>query len=151
MRTIPRVGRFFMVNIALIVAMLVMGLYPAEAETPDVVSYSEIREVKQVWVTAYSSTPEETDDTPFITASGNSVRHGIVAANFLPLGTKVQIPEFFGDTIFEVDDRMHSRKTNFVDVWMPTKEDARRFGIAYTEILVLDDGKLMAVEYSNDK
>ncbi|MBI2623489.1 MAG: 3D domain-containing protein [Candidatus Liptonbacteria bacterium] len=89
-------------------------------------------------MTAYSSTPEETDDTPFITAKGTFVRDGIIAANFLPFGTKVQIPSLFGDKIFVVEDRMHRRKTNNVDVWMPTKADALRFGAHRAEIAVLN-------------
>ena len=40
----------------------------------------------RVWLTAYSSSVDETDDTPFITASGKHVRDGIVATNFLPFG-----------------------------------------------------------------
>jgi len=100
------------------------------AETPETV-------VRTVWVTAYSSTPEETDDTPFTTASMTRVRDGILAANFLEFGTRVQIPALFGDKVFVVEDRMHRRKTNFVDVWMPTKEDAINFGIHHTEIVIL--------------
>ena len=92
----------------------------------------------KVWVTAYSSTPEETDDTPFLTASGENVRDGIIATNFLPFGTLVKIPEHFGDKVFEVQDRMHKRKTNFIDVWMPTKQDAKEFGIYETEIIVIE-------------
>ena len=44
----------------------------------------ELSEPKQIkiWITAYSSTPEETDSTPFITASGSHVRNGVAAANF---------------------------------------------------------------------
>jgi len=95
------------------------------------------KRVYEVWVTAYSSTPDQTDDTPFITASGNRVRDGILAANFLPFGTRVQIPEAFGDKIFIVEDRMHERKKNFVDVWMPTRNDAKQFGITKTQIVVL--------------
>lgn len=97
----------------------------------------EVRTI-EVWVTAYSSTPEETDDTPHLTASGKLVRDGIVAANFLPFDAKIQIPEVFGDKIFVVEDRMHGRKTDFVDVWMPTKAEAKKFGIRRTNIIVLD-------------
>ena len=93
----------------------------------------------EVWVTAYSSTVDQTDDTPFITASNTKVRHGIVAANFLPLGTEIQIPEVFGDKIFIVEDKMHRRKTDFVDIWMPTRQDAKNFGIRRAKIIVLDD------------
>ena len=91
-----------------------------------------------VWVTAYSSTLEETDDTPFITAAGTKVRDGIVALNFLPFGTKVKIPTVFGDKTLVVEDRMHPRKAGFVDVWMPTKTAAMNFGISRTTLIVLD-------------
>lgn len=97
-----------------------------------------VKESLDLWVTAYSSTPEETDDSPFITASGSVVRDGIVATNLLPFGTKVKIPAYFGDKIFTVEDRMHSRKIENIDIWMPSKEQALRFGIARAEILVLE-------------
>ena len=32
-----------------------------------------------------------------------------IAANFLPLGTQVKIPELFGDKVLVVHDRMNSR------------------------------------------
>lgn len=92
------------------------------------------REVIQVTVTAYSSTKDQTDNTPFHTANGNEVRDGIVAANFLPLGTQVRIPEVFGDKIFTVLDRMHERFDRRIDIWMPTREAAQEFGIRYLQI-----------------
>jgi 3D (Asp-Asp-Asp) domain-containing protein len=95
--------------------------------------------VKRVYITAYSSTPEETDDTPFITASGKEVRDGIVAANFLPIGTKIRIPELFGDKVFVVEDRMHPRITDVIDIWMPTKDEAKQFGKVYSEIEILEE------------
>lgn len=97
-----------------------------------------IHEMRTVWVTAYSSTPEETDDTPFITASGTTVRNGIIATNLLPFGTKIQIPELFGERVFIVEDRMHRRKTNHVDIWMPTKSAAKIFGISRTAIVIVN-------------
>lgn len=36
---------------------------------------------------AYSSTNGQTDGTPYLTAIGTPVRDGIIAANFLPIGT----------------------------------------------------------------
>jgi len=99
---------------------------------------SKITKTLTVWLTAYSSTPEETDDTPFITAMNTTVRPGIVATNILPFKTKIMIPEVFGEEILVVEDRMHSRKTDFVDIWMPSKEDAINFGIRKAEILVLE-------------
>ncbi len=91
-----------------------------------------------VWLTAYSSSVDETDDTPFITASGKHVRDGIVATNFLPFGTKIKIPAIFGDKIFIVEDRMNKRKHGIVDIWMPSKQEALRFGSLKAEIIVLD-------------
>ena len=90
-----------------------------------------------VHITAYSSTPEETDDTPFITASGAHVRPGVAAANFLPLGTAIRIPELFGDQVFIIEDRMHKRFNYKVDIWFPEKSQAKKFGIQLATIEVL--------------
>lgn len=88
-------------------------------------------------ITAYSSTPEETDSTPFITASGSYVRFGIIAANWLAIGTAVRIPEFFGKQVFIVEDRMHTKYHDNVDVWLPSKKEAINFGKRITQIEVL--------------
>lgn len=123
-------------------ALVALILYPmradvrADVEPP--LPQEKAAVAYKVWVTAYSSTPEETDDTPFITASGKEVRDGIVAANFFPFGTRVQIPALFGEKVFVVEDRMHRRKTSVVDVWMRSKADALRFGAYFTEIIVLE-------------
>ena len=98
-----------------------------------------IAKTMNVIVTAYSSTPDQTDDTPFITASGNWVRDGIVATNLLPMGTKIKIPEVYGDRIFVVDDRMHPRKSVHVDIWFPSYTEAKNFGVKRTHIEVLED------------
>jgi len=90
-----------------------------------------------VVVTAYSSTVSQTDDTPFITASGTTVRNGIVATNILPMGTKIKIPELYGDRVFVVEDRMHPRKNYQVDIWFQEYVDALNFGAKYAYIEVL--------------
>jgi 3D (Asp-Asp-Asp) domain-containing protein len=94
---------------------------------------------KYLWVTAYSSSPDETDDDPFITATGKFVRDGFAATNILPFGTKIKIPSLFGDKIFTIEDRMHYRKTNVVDIWMDSKEKALKFGARYVEIIIFKD------------
>lgn len=76
----------------------------------------------------YSSTPDQTDDTPFITAKGTYVRDGVVATNFLPFGTIIKIPEIFGNKLFIVEDRMNKRYWYNVDVWFPSRELAKEFG-----------------------
>ncbi len=88
--------------------------------------------------TAYSSRVEETDDTPFITASGTHVHEGTMAANWLPFGTKVRIPELFGDRVFTVEDHMNKRhQGNSIDVWFNDTQKALRFGVAHTRIEIL--------------
>ena len=85
--------------------------------------------VMRVAATAYNSDPAQTDSTPFITASGSHVRFGVLAANFLPIGTRVRIPDMYGDQIFVVEDRMNPRYDKRVDIWMEDLADARQFGI----------------------
>lgn len=79
--------------------------------------------------TAYNSLPNQTDSTPFITASGTHVRHGVLAANFLPIGTRVKIPDLYGDQVFVVEDRMNQRYNKRVDIWMENYDDAIAFGV----------------------
>lgn len=88
-------------------------------------------------VTAYSSSVAQCDASPFITASGQRVRDGIVAANFLPLGTKIKIPALFGDKIFEVQDRMAQRHWGRVDVWFADYWKAARFGARELEVEIM--------------
>lgn len=87
------------------------------------------KSVRHVTITAYSSVAWQTDDSPFITADGSHVTDGVVAANFLKFGTRIRIPDLFGDKVFEVHDRMHQRFSDRVDIWMPSVADGRRFGI----------------------
>ena len=91
-------------------------------------TYKPARKVYLVSITGYSSTPDQTDHTPFITASGVHVRDGVAAANFLPFGTVFRIPELFGDKTFVVEDRMHRRYWLNVDIWFPERDLAKEFG-----------------------
>lgn len=90
-------------------------------------------------VSAYTSSVDQTDSTPFITASGSYVRDGIAAANFLPMGTKFRIPKLFGDKVFVVEDRMNSRYngTTHVDIFMEDGRAARLFGMQNAQLEVL--------------
>ncbi|KKU97824.1 MAG: hypothetical protein UY31_C0066G0001, partial [Candidatus Wolfebacteria bacterium GW2011_GWE1_48_7] len=85
---------------------------------------------RSVTATGYSSSENETDSTPFLTASGSYVRDGVAASNFMPFGTKFKLPKLFGDKVFTVEDRMNARYngTNYVDIWFAEKSDAIRFG-----------------------
>jgi len=79
--------------------------------------------------TAYTSRPQETDGSPFITADGSVVRDGYVATNVLPIGTKIRLPTVFGDKIFEVHDRMNPRYSYRVDIWMDNVGEMTQYGL----------------------
>jgi 3D (Asp-Asp-Asp) domain-containing protein len=77
--------------------------------------------------TAYTSTSNQTDASPFTTASGATVHEGIIATNILPIHTKIRV----GSQIYTVEDRMNSRynQAMIIDIWMPSLEQAQAFGI----------------------
>jgi 3D (Asp-Asp-Asp) domain-containing protein len=97
-----------------------------------------VKNIMTVLATAYSSTPDQTDDSPFITAMGTRVRDGIVAANFLPFGTRIRLPELYGDKVFVVEDRMNRRYWHVVDVWFPDRASAKEFGVKRVTIQILE-------------
>lgn len=133
---------FFAIPTLATQAQTVPANVSASTTTPAPVATSPTAVIKtlHVRVTAYASVPEETSDHPFITASGEHVADGIVAANFLPFGTRIQIPALFGDKIFTVEDRMNSKFSSRVDIWMPSVTNAVDFGIHATDIVVLGQG-----------
>ena len=93
----------------------------------------------RVVATAYSSTPAQTDDSPYITAAGTWVREGIIANNLLPFGTEIRIPELYGDKVFVVEDRMHWKKGYYhIDIWFASYGEAKNFGAKRTYIEVLE-------------
>jgi 3D (Asp-Asp-Asp) domain-containing protein len=81
---------------------------------------------REVLATAYTSSYEECDDTPFITASNKRVRWGFIAMDKVPFGTKVYIPFF--KKVFVVEDRGGAIRGNRIDIWMPDRKDAIKFG-----------------------
>ena len=93
-------------------------------------------------MTAYNSEVGQTDDSPCVTANGfNVCTHGVedtIAANFLKMGTKVKIPELYGDRIFVVRDRMNAKHPNRVDIWMKDRASAIKFGVKTAKIQVLE-------------
>lgn len=109
------------------------GHLPQSADVPP-------RKTFSIPVTAYTSEVGQTDSTPCITASGLDVcernEENVVAANFLPIGTRLRMPELFGDRVFYVEDRMNARYVYKADIWMKNKSDAIAFGLKHTTIEV---------------
>ncbi|MCK4745172.1 3D domain-containing protein [Candidatus Parcubacteria bacterium] len=98
----------------------------------------KVKYSKYVVVTAYSSTVDQCDSTPFITANGTRVHDGIIAANFLKFGTKIRFSEYSGDKVYTVEDRMHPRFSNRADIWMETRSQALQFGKRRIRIEILE-------------
>lgn len=101
----------------------------------------QVKYTSSYTLTAYNSEVDQCDDSPCITANGFDVcEHGIedtIAANFLKFGTKVRIPDLFGDKVFVVRDRMNKRYPNRIDIWMLEKQDAKQFGVKLAKIEIL--------------
>ena len=124
----------YVINSADLTATSFVSQKPTEKLT---IKETKITNTTQIPITAYSSTPDQTYGDPFITASGTRVRDGVVATNFLPIGTKIRMTNLFGDKVFVVEDRMSSRYWKHLDIWMPSRQQAKSFGVktAYVEIV----------------
>jgi 3D (Asp-Asp-Asp) domain-containing protein len=120
---------------------------PFADEIPPTPEYTVVRTIGTV-ATAYSSDVGQTDSTPCIPAMSkfnlceNFAATGIedtIAANFLPLGTKVRFPDTYGDQIFVVRDRMNSKYNGQyrIDFWKSNRTSAVHFGVQRVKMEVL--------------
>ena len=134
----------FMFSFSILILPFLLNLAKAEPTRsfPIAETRAPLQKI-QVVATAYSSDVWQTDATPCIPADGYDLcehyekfgEGNTIAANFLPLGAQVKIPELYGDKIFVVHDRMNSRYGyGRIDIWMPTREEAKQFGVKRFEI-----------------
>ncbi len=111
------------------------------------------------WVlraTGYNSLESQTDSTPHITATGTRTRFGIVAVSRdllgtnLPYGSLVRIRDLGAlhtgngvgafqklldsQQLFIVEDTMHARKTQQIDVWFEDYHTAISWGVRKVEV-----------------
>lgn len=107
-----------------------------KAERKETVAEKKI-EVMRITATAYSSTPDQTDSSPFITASGKYVYEGVLAANSLPFGTRVKFPELYDDKTFIVEDRLARKNGHKVDIWFSSREQAQEFGVKTVKMMII--------------
>ena len=159
--------RFTLVTLSLVVAF--SSMTPAQAATAKAVTVKASASdavtldhdepllpmlTYKVAMTAYNSEVGQTDADPFTAADGTTTYDGMIAANFLPFGTKVRIPELFGDKVFTVHDRMNKRYWYRVDVWMKEKSVAKKFGLhknVKIEIVEMGDGKTLYAKRAEEK
>ena len=119
-----------------LIVVVALALYIKFARAQEYV-YIAPQEVKWVsaLVTAYTSSVDETDDTPFETASGSRTRHGVVACpSKYPFGTVVEI----SGVEYICEDRMGKRFRNDerFDVWHESKEVAFAWGVQTLQVVV---------------
>ena len=108
-----------------------------------------------VTITAYNPVAAQTDNTPFITATGTRMRSGIIALSrdllpLIPYGSVIRFVKLQHDPsschatlprgTFRVEDTMHPRKKRQVDVAMMSYQSARHFGRCRGMIQVLRYG-----------
>lgn len=139
----------------ILVPLPTLSGYTAYAPSPDSEAYAnpnaqlpsvepanwEVQKSYLSQVTVYNSVPEQTQGDPFVTASGERVRDGIVAANCLPFGTKLRMPDMYGDKIFVVKDRLAADKSCYIlDIWQEWTPDAKSFGAPTTKIEIIERG-----------
>jgi 3D (Asp-Asp-Asp) domain-containing protein len=115
-----------------------------------------------VKATAYNSLASQTDDTPHITATGATTSFGIVALSRdlleqIPYGSLVRLRDLGdykngngvghyqtmldGQAYFIVEDTMHQRKYNQLDIWFPSFNDAIHWGVRRVELEVVRYGR----------
>jgi len=89
-------------------------------------------DVKLCTVTAYSASRRECDDTPDITASGEKVKEGFIAVSRdlfskgWTFNKRVYIPSL--KKIFIIKDLMNKRWRRRLDIFMPSRKAAKKFG-----------------------
>ncbi len=116
-----------------------------------------------VRATAYNSLESQTNAQPFITATGAQTRWGIIAVSRdllgfeVPYGSLVRLRDLGnyhtgrghgayqtlldGSDLFVVEDTMHPRKTNQIDLWFADYASAVNWGVRRVELDVVRYGR----------
>lgn len=110
--------------------------YTVNPSTPEITSESKPKTREVVAnVSAYTASVEECGKDDGITASGVPVQEGHIAADDLPFGTKVIIE---GRT-YTVTDRFGGGYRNRIDIFMPSRASAERFGRKHITVYIVEE------------
>jgi 3D (Asp-Asp-Asp) domain-containing protein len=111
--------------------------------------------------TAYNSSTDQTDSSPFQTSTGARTRYGIIALSRdllrrFPYGSKVRLEDagswsggrgygkyntMLKNTVFVVEDTMHPRKNAQIDVWLPARDQAMQWGVRRLNMQIVQVGR----------
>ena len=130
-----RVGVLVLLELAIVV---LAGLFSCFTCGHQIIIENQITLPKiEIWVatvTGYSSTVDQTDSSPFITASGKRVHEGIIACpRELTFGTQVKIQ----GRIFICEDRMNKKSNDRFDIWFASRSEARAWGKQFLTVEIL--------------
>lgn len=137
---------------------------PVVAETPEEVMLVSDTALPTYTLksTAYNSEESQTDSTPFVTATGATTAFGIIAVSpdmlgTIPYGSLVRLKDLgsyrsgrgegkFQEVLntqglFIVEDTMHPRKVEQIDVWFPHQAEALSWGVRKVELEVVRVGR----------
>lgn len=139
---VPRVDNVYAETVPVAEVQAAVVAEPVvEAPVVEVIPEPVTRYAVTVVATAYSSDPWQTDSTPctpamhkfdLCKAYEENGTEDTIAANFLPLGTKVRFPDVYGDKVFVVRDRMNAKYNgqHRIDFWIgsatPTNQEIIR-------------------------
>ncbi len=121
-------------------AFLIAGIFALIAVSSAFAIKYRITKTDKCLVYAYTSEKRQTDHDPQSTAAGTKCHWGTVAANHLPLWTRLKI-EGFDEKIFTVEDRHSKRYKKIIDIWFPDKKEAKKFGVRRLRYWIVKDVK----------
>lgn len=101
--------------------------------------FKEFSKPKELFITAYSPSIDQTDSTPHITAFQTRVKAGGVAVSRdlfqqgWTFGKRVYIE---GEGVFVINDLMHPRWIGRIDLFRWNREDAIKFGLKKRRVVL---------------
>lgn len=104
--------------------LILFSVVPQSANAPP--THEPPREIVVAEITAYSSSVDETDDTPHVNAQGTRPEKGSLACpRYYDLGTEFVIE----GRRYTCDDRMSMKYPDRFDIWVESKEEAIEWGV----------------------
>ncbi len=163
-RSDPQPPKSASVSLAITPAVTVRGAPVRWAEGTKVASIGPTANPEfVVRASGYNSMVDQTDSTPYITSTGQHTRFGIIAvsrdllSHDLPYGTLVRITDLGnyydgrgygryqslldGQGLFIVEDTMHARKRQQIDIWFSDYASAVNWGMRKVRVEVIRYGR----------
>lgn len=121
-------------KIVLFIIIFLLGFFVAAPLLSSAYAKAETKcQQYKAKIFAYTSSREETDSTPTITANGEVAGPGSLACpRRYHFGTKVLI----GNSLYTCNDRMNIRYKNEFDIWVATKKEVFNWGVCFVIVII---------------